>query len=231
MKNKFILLTVCTFILSGCAGFHQLQTTPSVSLDRANFKMIRQVEGTETSVYILGIGGMSPWARNNNAINKMIKKAELKDNQAIAYISTRTNSHFYFPFGLIASSVTTVATGWVVEFTDGAAPQQNYATKPQPEIEAQSSPTSSAQQETVAPQVPEGGILLTKENGETFILTISGNNKIDARMAWDAYNFLINDPADRKAANYELLREYYVAAGINNASLLTNLRYRINKGK
>ena len=59
----------------------------------------------------------------------MVKKAQLQPNQAIVNVSLRTNRHLYFPFGAIVTSVTTIASGWVVEFTDGEnASTNNFGT-------------------------------------------------------------------------------------------------------
>ena len=109
-------LMLFVLIMNSCAGLHQLVPQSSVSLDRGNFKYVKFVEAEETSIYVFGIGGMSRKARNTNAYNKLVEKAELTSNQAIANVSIRRNTHLYFPVGIVVTSVTTIASGWVIEF-------------------------------------------------------------------------------------------------------------------
>lgn len=112
--------TLCHLLLlslfTACLGTHHLTITPSVSLNQGNFKYVRPVSAKEQSVYILGIGGMSSEQQTANAYNSLINEAWLRPNQAVANVSYRTSIRRYFPFGIFCTEVTTVASGWVVEF-------------------------------------------------------------------------------------------------------------------
>lgn len=238
--KKLLNLVLCGIALTGCAGLHYLETTQTVSLDRGNFKMIRQVEGKEVSVYILGIGGMSPWAIKANAINDMINNAQLKENQAIAYINLRTNKHYIL--GPVAATYTTVASGWVVEFTDGVKTAQpnpvnsdmSIAQTPL-RIEPQKIDISENEDikeiEEAQPQEEMPKDILVRKDGETFKLVISDNRYDNARMAWDAYSFLTKKPYDTNITNYQILKDYCKNAGVKNASLFSKINYYMSKCK
>ena len=107
-----------TALLTGCLGLHQLTVLPTVTLDKGNFKFLRYVEAEEESNYILGIGGMGAGQAEKNAYSKLVEKARLAKNQAIANVSYRRNNKLYFPFGIFYAKSTTVVSGWVVEFCD-----------------------------------------------------------------------------------------------------------------
>lgn len=115
---KSILLILPAMLMTGCLGLHQLTVTPTVTLDKGNFKFVRYVEAEEESIYILGIGGMGAGQAGKNAYSKLVEKAHLKKNQAIANVSYRRNNNMYFPMGFFYTRVTTVVSGWVVEFYD-----------------------------------------------------------------------------------------------------------------
>ena len=59
---------------------------------------------------------MSSSQQTANAYNTLINEAWLRPNQAVANVSYRTSVRRYFPFGIFCTEVTTVASGWVVEF-------------------------------------------------------------------------------------------------------------------
>lgn len=120
VKMKSILsgLSLCLsgLFLTSCFGAHNLTITPSVSLERANYKYIGTVSAEQGAVYVLGIGGMRQEQMEYNAYSKMVEKANLKPNQAIANISYKTSKRLYFPFGFFCAKVTTVVSGTIVEF-------------------------------------------------------------------------------------------------------------------
>lgn len=144
--RKVVVCFSALFLFVGCAGIHNLQTTPSVSLNQGNFRMIRPVQAEEKAVYVFGIGGMSKDAKQGNAMDKLFKQANLEQNQAIAFINTRKNTHLYFPLGAIVTTVTTVASGWVVEFAgpDGKFSEGAESVESHPAV-ATPSPTQKSQ--------------------------------------------------------------------------------------
>ena len=105
---KSILLILPAVLMTGCLGLHQLMVTPTVTLDKGNFKFVRYVEAEEESIYILGIGGMGAGQAGKNAYSKLVEEAHLKKNQAIANGSYRRNNNMYFPMGFFYTRVTTV---------------------------------------------------------------------------------------------------------------------------
>lgn len=120
------LLGIIIATTTSCAGLHSVTALPSVSLDRGNFKYVRHLEEKEETTFILGIGGMSKKAREENAYNKMVEKADLLPNQAIANVSFRKNVSLFFPMGFFVTKVNTIVSGDVVEFMDGTTnPAEN----------------------------------------------------------------------------------------------------------
>lgn len=116
VSSKILCHLLLLSLFTACLGTHHLTITPSVSLNQGNFKYVRPVSAKEQSVYILGIGGMSSEQQTANAYNSLINEAGLRPNQAVANVSYRTSARRYFPFGIFYTVVTTVASGWVVEF-------------------------------------------------------------------------------------------------------------------
>ena len=92
MKVKSLITLMMIALLSSCAGLTQVTVPQStINFVGQDFETERYVEYTLVKTYILGIGGMSEKARNTNIIDELMKKANLQDNEALAYISVSRN--------------------------------------------------------------------------------------------------------------------------------------------
>lgn len=115
MKTRIFVLALCALALVSCAGFtHVTAPQSTINIIGKDVQTERYVEYKLTKTYILGIGGMSAKARNTNIIQKLMQKANLQENEALAYISVSKNvNHF---LGIYAR-VNFTASGYVVRPT------------------------------------------------------------------------------------------------------------------
>lgn len=116
MKNV-LLLCIATIILASCAGFTQV-TTPASSIvyTGKDLETQRHVKYRLTKTYVFGIGGMSRKARNTNVVDEMIKKAQLQNNETLAYITTSRNINTFLG---IFTEVNYEASAYVVRPVEG----------------------------------------------------------------------------------------------------------------
>lgn len=111
MKVKSLITLMMIALLSSCAGLTQVTVPQStINFVGQDFETERYVEYTLVKTYILGIGGMSEKARNTNIIDELMKKANLQDNEALAYISVSRNINTF----LFVTDVKFTASGYVV---------------------------------------------------------------------------------------------------------------------
>lgn len=104
-------LSSCTEQLYSTKGVNQNQT--QVCLSEKNYKIVKNVEGMEESLYICGILGLKKEYHETNAVNEMIKNAELTGSQAIINQTFDVKKMGFFP---IYWTERTVARGTVIEF-------------------------------------------------------------------------------------------------------------------
>ncbi|MBQ6869308.1 MAG: hypothetical protein IJO17_02460 [Alistipes sp.] len=116
----FAITIAGALFLSACSSqFHPvinqnlLQT--QVVLSQKNYIVIGSVEGSNEVERILGIGGISKKAMQDNAIADMFKNAKLTSSQAIVNISFKSAVSGVPPF--YTTNVCT-ATGTIIEFTE-----------------------------------------------------------------------------------------------------------------
>ena len=111
---KKLILTLCSAILlTSCAGLMQITTPQTVALNDGNFRFIKSVSASTKATYVIGIGGLSNQA-NEDVIEKLITKAELRPNQALADIRIQTMNKCFL--GFLVVTRTTKASATVVEF-------------------------------------------------------------------------------------------------------------------
>lgn len=95
-KTISILLCIVALTLTGCVGYgnlsHNAMNQTEVILQSNNYNVIKNVEGTTRSTYVLGIGGFTQKTMKENAVNEMFKNANLKNGQAIVNISYTTSA-------------------------------------------------------------------------------------------------------------------------------------------
>ncbi len=84
-----------------------------VVLTQDNYRIIKQVEGEWSALYVFGIGGMSKKAVTTNALSEMYKNADQQGNQQIINITTTQSIENWV---LVASRYKVIARGYVIEF-------------------------------------------------------------------------------------------------------------------
>lgn len=115
---KFLFISFLAVLFASCAG---LNLTPyannpvetKVILSESNYNIVKEVSGEWKATYILGIGGLSKKALENNAVSEMYKNAELKGNQQIINVTTTQSVESW---ALIYTKVRVKAHGYVIEF-------------------------------------------------------------------------------------------------------------------
>lgn len=123
MKKFFILL--CSILLcSGCSvtlqnailGHDFAKDNIDKRLKEEDYRFVRMVTGEASASYVLWIGGLSERAKNifSYSYQDMVKKANLKPNQAIINVTAEKRVNlFFYPF--FAKQVVHT-TGAIVEF-------------------------------------------------------------------------------------------------------------------
>ncbi|MBR5454229.1 MAG: hypothetical protein IKV60_00375 [Rikenellaceae bacterium] len=121
MKKSIKLLFVAGLLmaLTGC-GTHQntlasISNSPEVVLRENNFRVVGTAEASSSVSYVFGIGGVSRRAIRENAIAKMMKKADLQGAQTVINITERVAVSGVPP---LFTRFTVTTTGTIIEFTD-----------------------------------------------------------------------------------------------------------------
>ena len=116
---KRLLLIVALVLMCSCSAKmyntdnHNVTQT-QVMLNKANFKIVGTVTGSDRATYVFGIGGLSRKALQGNAVADMYKNANLTGSQAIINVNLRQSVSAILCIGTIEY----VASGTVVEFCD-----------------------------------------------------------------------------------------------------------------
>lgn len=119
--KKIVLVALCiiSITLTGCVGFgsaaHNSVNQTEVVLQKNNFKIVKNVQGSTQSKYLFGIGGNSSQTLRENALDNMFKEANLKDGQAVINITYTTSTHTVLG---VYFEKTVTAYGTVIEFTN-----------------------------------------------------------------------------------------------------------------
>lgn len=115
MKNKiviFITISLVLILFSNCAN-HSGYMQSSASLNSNNFKYIkRDVQGTASTLYVLGIGGLHKTALVNEAKKELLKNFQLQDNQALVDITVNWKQTYF----LVVMTNRCTVTASIVEF-------------------------------------------------------------------------------------------------------------------
>lgn len=100
--------------MTSCVGLHKGYITNSTSLSENNFTYVtKNLQGSSTVTYVLGIGGLAKSTLVNTAKQKMLENNPLKDNQALVNLTVNWKSSNYV--GIYITLKCTV-TADVVEF-------------------------------------------------------------------------------------------------------------------
>lgn len=120
MKSNLLKLMAGALLLvfTGCAGINRTPYSnepveTKVVLSQDNYRIVKQVEGEWSALYVFGIGGMSKKAVTTNALSEMYKNADLQGNQQIINITTTQSIENWV---LVASLYKVIARGYVIEF-------------------------------------------------------------------------------------------------------------------
>lgn len=120
--KKLLLFILPVVLLTGCG----VNTTPylndpvttRVNLERANYRIVKQVSGYSSASYVLGIGGLSQRALQGNALDDMYANAKLTGNQQIINITTTQSMKLIIIYG----KREVWAHGTVIEFIEDEKP-------------------------------------------------------------------------------------------------------------
>ena len=109
----------CALSLTSCGisqdlASNQNQNQTSVVLSQNNFRIVGQSSASVKGVYVFGFGNLRKKALEKNAIDEMIRKANLTGSQAVTNITVKRGIKMITP---IYVEVTMTATGNIVEFT------------------------------------------------------------------------------------------------------------------
>lgn len=112
MKTKLFIIALAMVALSSCAGLTQVTVPQSnVNFIGKETEIVRKVTYTLPKTYVFGIGGLSKKARNTNIMDELMKRADLGQNEVLAYITFSKNANHYCG---IVSKVKFTATGYVI---------------------------------------------------------------------------------------------------------------------
>lgn len=127
MKTRISVFILAVITLVSCAGFtHVTVPQSTINIIGEDVETERYVEYKLTKTYVFGIGGMSARARNTNIIQKLMQKANLQENETLAYITVSKNANHVLG---IYSRVNFTASGYVVR-PAGQAPQAERTDDP-----------------------------------------------------------------------------------------------------
>ncbi|MBR5533085.1 MAG: hypothetical protein IKU59_07265 [Bacteroidales bacterium] len=115
---KKILLAVIaisvTLLFSSCVGLTNITAPQTVALNQGNFRFVKSVNAEIKATYVFGMGGFRDGA-TADVVEKLIEKANLQPNQALADIRVKTTKKIYL--GIVVKRTLTAAAS-VVEFCD-----------------------------------------------------------------------------------------------------------------
>lgn len=167
----FLCCSLIVFLSSSCTTTHiiPLANAPqtNVILKENNYRILKKVTGEWSATYVLGLGGTSRETLANNSLAKMIENAQLKDNQAIINTTTAASTTYIF-FPLYAE-VTSVSTGYVIEFIGHSSNNQSSSISTTENkisnTEKEKSPTNTQSNEQNQPHSTAAPISSTTDSG------------------------------------------------------------------
>ena len=118
-KFHFFFISIFFVLFISCAGvnitpYSNNPVETKVLLSKSNYRIVKEVSGEWSAMYIFGIGGLSKKSLTTNAISEMYKNAKLIGNQQIINITTTQTINI----GVIGicCKVRVIAHGYVIEF-------------------------------------------------------------------------------------------------------------------
>lgn len=119
LLSKVVMAAAAVILFAGC-GINQNLTTnanlnqTNVVLSQKNYHVVKTVEAEVSATYILGIGGISKRALENNAVAELTKKAGLTGSQALVNVTVHNSGKMILIYG----KTTCYAKGTVIEFDE-----------------------------------------------------------------------------------------------------------------
>jgi hypothetical protein len=114
LLSKIAIVVFTSSLLTSCTVFHSGYITNSTALSQANFEYVNNnIQGSESIVYFLGMGGASTHSLVHNAKKNMLQRNPLKANQALTNLTVNMKTDYTFAF---LFTVTCTVTADVVEF-------------------------------------------------------------------------------------------------------------------
>jgi hypothetical protein len=115
MLKKLIIPALAIFLLSGCAvHFGALES--SVSLNQANFKVLKTASGSAQTKVVFGIGGLKQEALLAEARKDLTTKANLAEGQVLANLIMDYKITFYPSYIPVVMIQKVTITADVIEF-------------------------------------------------------------------------------------------------------------------
>lgn len=108
---KILSVALSVFLFSNCAT-HMGMMTGNASLSANNFKIVKMINGTATTMKIFGLGGLGKDALVLEAKKNMLQNNPLKEGQALANVTV----DFKNSFVLFVNTEKVTVTADLVEF-------------------------------------------------------------------------------------------------------------------
>ena len=92
----FSIILLSTLLVTSCSMNRSIMFTPSASINKPNFKIVKTVTGYAETSHILAFGGLNSYGLTNEAKEDLYQNAKLKDNQTIANVAVDSKTTFVF---------------------------------------------------------------------------------------------------------------------------------------
>ena len=117
--SKVVMPVAAILLLASCGISQNLTYNSNVNqtnvvLSQKNFLVVKTVKAETSATYVLGIGGMSKKALQNNAVAELTQKANLTGSQALINVTVKSTGKFVLIYG----KTTYYAEGTVIEFDE-----------------------------------------------------------------------------------------------------------------
>lgn len=92
----FSIILLNTLLVTSCSMNRSIMFTPSASINKPNFKIVKTVTGYAETEHVLAFGGLNSQGLTNEAKANLYQNANLKDNQTIANVAVDSKTTFLF---------------------------------------------------------------------------------------------------------------------------------------
>lgn len=116
MIQKIVIPTLVILLLSSCA-LHFGALESSVSLNQANFKVVKNASGSAQTKVVFGVGGLKQEALVAEARKDLTTKANLSEGQVLANLTMDYKTTFYPAYIPVVMIQKVTITADIIEFT------------------------------------------------------------------------------------------------------------------